>query len=193
MTRQRQTMALLLALVLLGAAVVGAHAAQKLVAGQLAGGGGGGAGGGLKLVGSIPASPAGRSSGGGFRLVGGFAGAAQTWSDSFAASDAVANVPSGMVTSLAAAGTARGAQITFGLSAPATVQVRVLNIAGRPIGTVTSGQDCAAGLTTLVWSGLSDAGLQAPNGLYLVEVNARADAGSQSRALTTIRLQRYGD
>jgi hypothetical protein len=159
--------------------VVAAHAAQKLVAGQLAGGGGGGAGGGLKLVGSIPACPAGVSSGGGFGLTGGFTGAAQVWADSSSTADEVAATSSGMVTGLAAVAAGTGAQITFSLSAPATVEVHVRNIAGRLVRTVTPGQDCAAGLSTLVWNCQ----------IYLVEVCARSASGSQSRALATVSLR----
>jgi hypothetical protein len=169
---------------------VAAHAAQKLVAGQVAGGGGAGGGAGLKLVGSMPACPAGSSSGGGFRLVGGFTGAAQVWADSTSTTDAVASTSSGMVTSLAAVSTANGAQITFSLSAPATVEVRVFNMAGRPVRTVTSGQQCAAGLNTLIWSGANSTGLRVPTGVYLVEVRARSSSGAQTQALATIRMAR---
>jgi len=189
MTLTRQKVALALVIVLLGALVVAAHAAQKLVAGQLCGGGGGGAGGGMKLVGSIPASAAGASSGGGLKLTGGFVAAAQAFRDG--ASDApAAETTGGMVSALAAVPAAGGAQITFTLSASATVEVRVRNIAGRPVKTVTPGQECAAGLNTLVWSGVSDAGLRVPSGVYLVEVRATSASGEASRALAPLRLAR---
>jgi flagellar hook assembly protein FlgD len=94
-----------------------------------------------------------------------------------------------MVTGLAAVAAGTGAQITFSLSAPATVEVHVRNIAGRLVRTVTPGQDCAAGLSTLVWNCQSDAGLRVPNGIYLVEVCARSASGSQSRALATVSLR----
>jgi hypothetical protein len=179
-----------LIVVLLAAVVVAAHAAQKLVAGQLCGGGGGGAGGGMKLVGSIPASAAGSSSGGGLKLTGGFNAAAQTWAESSAATDAIATAGSGMVSALAAVPTAGGAQITFTLSAPATVEVRVLNIAGRPIKTIAPGRECEAGLNTVTWTGMSDAGLRVPAGRYLVEVRARSAEGSESRAIAAVGLGR---
>jgi hypothetical protein len=179
-----------LVLVLLAAVVAAAHAAQKLVAGQFAGGGGGGSGGGMKLTGSIPASAAGRSSGGAYRLTGGFVAAAQTWRDSASAADQAAAAGRGTITSLSAVPAGSGAEIIVSLSAAASVEVRVLNIAGRPIRVVTSGLDCQAGLNTLTWSGLSDAGLQAPNGRYLIEVRARTASGDESRALAICRVER---
>ena len=170
--------------------VVAGHAAQKIVAGHVCGGGGSASGGGLKLVGSIPASAAGRSSGGAYRLTGGFVAAAQTWSDSASGADQVTGAGRGMITSLSAVPAGSGAQITFTLSAPATVEVHVLNIAGRPVRTVASGQECGAGLQTLIWSGVSDAGLRVPNGLYVVELSGKSASGSQTQALATVRIGR---
>ena len=184
-------MALLLVLGLLASLALVSNAAQKIIVGQCAGGGGGGAGGGMKLVGSIPASPAGASSGGGYKLTGGFAAAAQVWAESAAEKDAVASISGGMLSSLAAVATkGGGAEIAFSLSAPSTVEVRILNIAGRPIRLVTPGQDCTSGMKTIMWSGLSDAGLQVPAGTYLVEIRAKAASGESSRGLTTLRLSR---
>jgi hypothetical protein len=179
----------LLALALLCALVVVSHAAQKLILGQPAGGGGRSTGGGRVLVGSIPASPAGTASGGAYRLTGGFTAAAQVWGDSFA-SESPAAAAAGMVTALTAVPAAGGAQITFTLSAPALVELRVLNIAGRLVRTITPGRDCEAGLNTFAWTGTSDAGLRAPEGRYLVEVRARTADGSASRCLTAVQLAR---
>jgi len=179
-----------LTVALLGTMAASAHTAQTIVAGQLAGAGGSASGGGLKLVGSIPASAAGLSSGGGLELTGGFIAAAQIWGQSAIAADAVASMGSGMVSGLAAIGTGGGAQITFTLSAPATVEVRVLNIAGRPIRTITPGRNCEAGLNTFAWTGMSDSGLRVPDGIYLVTVAAEAPDGSQTRALAQLRIAR---
>ena len=169
--------------------VVSAHAAQGVIAGQCAGGGGSGAAGGMKLVGSIPASAAGRSSGGGYRLTGGFIAAAQVWGEGLLAVTPLAEAAAAIVSRLAALPTrSGGAQITFCLSAPATVEVRVLNVAGRPVRHLTTGRLTAAGVNSLVWSGCSDRGLKVPAGVYLADVAAGTPDGSTSHAVTTLRL-----
>jgi hypothetical protein len=94
------------------------------------------------------------------------------------------------LTGFAATPTKAGAQITFVLAADAQVEARVLNIAGRQIGTICRAKDCAAGSNTLVWSGQSDQGLAVPNGTYLVEVSAKASDGTQAKALAQVRVNR---
>ena len=94
------------------------------------------------------------------------------------------------VTSLSAAPTAAGAQVTFSLSAQAQVQARVLNIAGRPVKTICTARACEAGPNTLLWNAQSDAGLAVPSGTYVVEVVARAADGPQARGLARVVLRR---
>ena len=98
--------------------------------------------------------------------------------------------PAVALTNLAAVPTKIGAQIAFVLTADAQVEARVLNIAGRRVGTICRARDCAAGANTLVWSGQSDEGLAVPNGTYLVEVSAKTSNGTQARALAQVRLSR---
>ncbi len=105
---------------------------------------------------------------------------------------ATTNRVSGQValTGLTATPSWQSVVVTFALSAPATVQVRVLNVAGRLIRTVTPGMAGAEGLNTVTWTGLSDSGLQAPNGRYLVEVRAATESGTQSRAMAAMQIAR---
>ena len=98
--------------------------------------------------------------------------------------------PSLALSSLAAVPTAAGAQITFTLASPAQVEAHLLNLAGRPVGTLCRGRPCEAGANTLLWNGRSDTGVRVPGGTYLVEVTARTDDGAQSRALAQVRLDR---
>jgi flagellar hook assembly protein FlgD len=70
------------------------------------------------------------------------------------------------------------------------VQARVLNIAGRPVRTLCTAKACDPGAGTLLWNGQSDHGLAAPNGLYVVEVVAKATDGSQAMALAQVRMDR---
>ena len=94
------------------------------------------------------------------------------------------------VVGLAAAPTGMGAQVTFTLSAGASVSARVLNIAGRPIKTICTARDCEAGANTLLWNAQADNGLAAPNGQYLVELTARTADGALARGLTQVRVER---
>lgn len=94
------------------------------------------------------------------------------------------------VTGLSAATTAAGAQITFALTSAAVIDARVLNIAGRPVATVCTARNCAAGTNTLLWNARSDRGLPVPTGTYLIEVGARAEGGTLVRALAQTRIGR---
>jgi hypothetical protein len=83
-----------------------------------------------------------------------------------------------------------GAQITFALSAPASVTATVLNLAGRPVRELCHARACAAGRNSLTWHGCSDGGLAVAGGMYLVRMAARDDEGQQSSALTQVRVRR---
>lgn len=103
--------------------------------------------------------------------------------------------PTGETSVLALSGltgtpTAAGAQITFSLSAPARVQARVMNVAGRPVRALCAARDCETGANTLLWNAQSDAGLPVPNGTYLVELLAQGEDGGQARALAPVRVAR---
>jgi len=95
-----------------------------------------------------------------------------------------------MLQSLAVLPSAGGAQIVFSLSAPMAVDARILNIAGRPVKTICRARDCEAGANTLLWNATSDTGLAAPNGMYLIEVMAKAGDGARIRALGQVRVSR---
>jgi len=95
------------------------------------------------------------------------------------------------VTALAATQSGEGSvDVRVGLSSQATVDVEVLNIAGRRVAAVCSGKQCEAGLTALRWSGVSDLGTRAPRGRYLVKVIARDTGGMQTSSVTAVQLRR---
>lgn len=94
------------------------------------------------------------------------------------------------VSGMSARQTATGAEVIFTLSAAASVQARVLNIAGRPVATVCSGRDCAVGANRLLWDAMTDEGLAVPNGTYLIEVAAAAPDGTRFRALAQVHIRR---
>jgi arylsulfatase A-like enzyme len=98
-----------------------------------------------------------------------------------------ASVISGLAATPTRAG---GAQITFSLSAPAEVTVDVTNIAGRPVATVARGTKLPRGVQAVVWNGRGAQGLPAPNGAYVVRVDARCSDGATSHAVTTCAIRR---
>ena len=91
---------------------------------------------------------------------------------------------------LAAVPTHIGVQVAFTLSEAAQVQVRVLNLAGRPVRVLCTAKDCEAGAVTLIWNAQADNGLPVPSGTYLVEVRAKASDGAQARGLAQVRISR---
>ncbi len=91
------------------------------------------------------------------------------------------------ITSVAAMPTGAGAAIHVALTRPAEVRVTLRNIAGRPVRMLSAFADTQA---TLAWDGRATQGTSAPSGRYLVEVEALADDGSLSHALTTLQLTR---
>ena len=97
--------------------------------------------------------------------------------------------PSLMITSLSAHQAPGAAQITFTLSAPAGVEVTVLNIAGRPVRAISLGA-CDSGLSTLSWNLRDGAGSLVPSGLYLLRVRAADQTGRQTQSLGTLQISR---
>ncbi|MBC7288099.1 MAG: hypothetical protein H5T86_08680, partial [Armatimonadetes bacterium] len=94
------------------------------------------------------------------------------------------------VQALAARQSAQGAEVCFTLSAPATVTVDVMNIAGRLVRRIVADRETAAGPCAVRWNGCSAGGSPVPPGRYLVRVIARAEDGQQVTATTSIVLAR---
>ena len=90
--------------------------------------------------------------------------------------------------SATAAPTASGAvQITYVLSADATVQAEVLNLAGRPVRTLVTSQPATAGANVLLWDQRSQTGTRAPSGMYLICLRAASPSGQLAQTLTPVR------
>ena len=92
------------------------------------------------------------------------------------------------LTSVSAVTTATGAQVTFSLSAPASLNARVLNLAGRPVATLCTDVDCGAGTNTLLWNGRSRSGLTAPRGTYMLELVAAMPDGRRQRVISRLSM-----
>jgi Tol biopolymer transport system component len=95
----------------------------------------------------------------------------------------------GAIVHLIAVPTAHGAQVVFTLSAPASVEAHVLNVAGRPVRTLVADKPFDAGTQTLLWDRRSDTGLAVPSGLYLLHLTAYTPDGTQSSAVSAVALR----
>jgi hypothetical protein len=82
-----------------------------------------------------------------------------------------------------------GGQVFYSLTAPATVDVEVVNLAGRVVRRLHSGLQ-QAGACSTVWNGLTDSGSSAPAGSYLVRLTARTDEGQSVSAVQSLSLRR---
>jgi hypothetical protein len=85
---------------------------------------------------------------------------------------------------------AGGAQISFALTTKASVEVEVLNVAGRAVREVWRDRECTKGRNAVLWDGRSDAGTTAPPGIYLVKLRAYTQGGQQVQSLTSVRVVR---
>jgi len=83
-----------------------------------------------------------------------------------------------------------GVEVTFTLTAPASVSAHVINAAGRVVAVITSHSWLRPGTQSLAWSGRTTAGLRAPDGTYLVRVEARAADGCTANSVAPCRLLR---
>jgi flagellar hook assembly protein FlgD len=83
-----------------------------------------------------------------------------------------------------------GASIEFAASCAASVDVTVLNVAGRVVRRLVQEREVAAGATALSWDGRDDTGTRLPGGRYLIRITAHTDEGQQASAITSLALGR---
>lgn len=79
--------------------------------------------------------------------------------------------------------------VRYALSSPATVQVLVQDIAGRPIARLQTGNR-SAGTNTVAWNGRTDEGIVVPPGTYHVQIIATSDEGETVRVVRPLVLTR---
>ena len=94
------------------------------------------------------------------------------------------------VTALSVGAGGAGAQVAYTLSADASVDIEVLNIAGVVVRRVLADRVQAAGPQQVVWDGHNAAGVAVPSGTYLVRIVARAGDGQQVSAVRTLQIRR---
>ena len=82
-----------------------------------------------------------------------------------------------------------GVALTYTLSRPASVQMTIMNVAGRQIRVLTRDAAGQAGVNTAAWDLRSDSGLRVPAGRYLVRVQAAAEDGQQVTTVAPLLVQ----
>jgi hypothetical protein len=84
----------------------------------------------------------------------------------------------------------RGAELTFSLAQDASVEISVLNVAGRLVQRVLPISAAEAGIHTVSWTGRSISDTIVPDGLYLCVLRARSEDGQQGRRVCPIAVSR---
>lgn len=90
------------------------------------------------------------------------------------------------MTATSIGGTHGPAAIQVNLSAAATVEASVMNLAGRVVA-VLPARDLPEGASTLLWDGRSSSGTAIPGGSYMVRVSARCGDGQTTDCLLPLR------
>jgi hypothetical protein len=81
--------------------------------------------------------------------------------------------------------------LNYSLTAPAAVDVKIVNISGVPIRQLASASLQEAGSNTVLWNGRSDSGTKVPPGRYLARITARSpESGQESTVMTTLDVIR---
>lgn len=70
-----------------------------------------------------------------------------------------------------------GAVLSFNLSDPASVRVRIMSTTGRTVRELVAGQARSAGINNVPWDGRDSRGVALGYGLYIYEVEAQAEDG----------------
>ncbi|MEA3402036.1 MAG: S8 family serine peptidase [Armatimonadota bacterium] len=94
------------------------------------------------------------------------------------------------ICALTAVGGEGGAEIVYTLQRAASVDIEILNIAGRTVRRLLADRQQAAGAQQVTWDGRSSAGSAVPGGTYLVRVVARGPDGQQASAVRCVQLGR---
>ncbi len=95
-----------------------------------------------------------------------------------------------MITSLSALGAGGGAEVVFTLSADASVDATVLNIAGRTVRQLATDRALAAGMNSLHWDGRRATGTRVPSGRYLLRLTASSEDGRRASRIAPLMIAR---
>ncbi len=80
--------------------------------------------------------------------------------------------------------------VTYSVSAPCSVAIRILNISGRLVKTLTTDQSVAAGVNSSTWTLQNQTGSIVPDGYYLISIEAVAENGQRMRTICPAHVTR---
>ena len=80
--------------------------------------------------------------------------------------------------------------VTYSVSAPCSVAIRILNISGRLVKTLTTDQSVAAGVNSSTWTLQNQTGSIVPDGCYLISIEAVAENGQRVRTICPAQVTR---
>jgi hypothetical protein len=92
--------------------------------------------------------------------------------------------------SASAAVSTQGAVVTYTLSRAAQVDIEVVNISGRTVRLLQSGQPGTAGTSQTLWDLRNAGGSQVPSGTYLLRVRATTADGQQVSSVAPLMVRR---
>jgi immune inhibitor A len=95
-----------------------------------------------------------------------------------------------VIQGLQARGAGNNLCVSYTLSAPATVDVEIRNVAGRLVRRISSDSVSAAGTHEAVWNCAGANGQRVPAGTYLLTLIGRADSGQVVQAVQTVQVRR---
>ena len=102
----------------------------------------------------------------------------------------VPNLGGGLSVTVAPAAVKTGVvALTYTLSRSASVQMTILNLAGRTVRVLTRDKAAQPGVNSEAWNLRSDTGARVPAGRYLVRIQAAADDGQQVSAIAPLMVQ----
>lgn len=80
--------------------------------------------------------------------------------------------------------------LTYTVTKACSVNVRVMNLAGRCIRTLAADKPVQAGVQSELWNLCSSTGTRVPAGIYLLQIEAVTDNGQRVQGMTQVRVTR---
>ncbi|MDW8103853.1 MAG: FlgD immunoglobulin-like domain containing protein [Armatimonadota bacterium] len=81
-------------------------------------------------------------------------------------------------------------QISYALSAEASVAVQITDATGKPVRALQAGQAAGRGVNSVTWDGRNGTGIAVPAGAYLVRITATTEDGQTASVVQPIVLTR---